>query len=91
MCGPARMSAYQKSWGQVQQAYCGESWCQREASQAVPYEAFQANLPGVHIVIKPTWEMVGGSRSPALVLVEGGEPSRICRNEVKRQGRTEQF
>ena len=73
MCDPARMIAYQKSWTQVKLAYAGGFMVSERGLQAVLYSALQANLPGIDIVVEPTWEMVGGRiLRPDLVLVEEG-------------------
>ena len=78
MCGPARMIAYQNSWTQVQQAYNGGFVVSERGLQAVLHGALQANLPGVHIAVEPTWTMAGGGILwPDLVLVEGGEITDI--------------
>ncbi len=68
MCDPARMIAYQESWTQVQQAYCGGFMVSERGLQAVLYNALRAHLPGVHVVVEPTWTMVGGTqKTPDLV------------------------
>ena len=78
MCDPARMIAYQNSWTQVQQAYNGGFVVSERGLQAVLHGALQANLPGVHIAVEPTWPMAGGGiLRPDLVLVEGGEITDI--------------
>ena len=78
MCDPARMIAYQNSWTQVQQAYCGGFMVSERGLQAVLYSALQAHLPGVHVVVEPTWTMVDGTqKTPDLVIIEGGEITDI--------------
>ena len=78
MCEPARMIAYQKSWTQVKLAYAGGFMVSERGLQAVLYSALQAHLPGIDIVVEPTWEMVGGGiLRPDLVLVERGEITDI--------------
>lgn len=78
MCDPARMETYQASWAQVQQAYSSGFMVSERNFQAVLYGVLQANLPGVHVVVEPTWEMAGRRVCrPDLVLAEGGEITDI--------------
>ena len=87
MCDSARMIAYQKSWTQVKLAYAGGFMVSERGLQAVLYSALQANLPGIDIVVEPTWEMVGrGILRPDLVLVEGGEITDIFEIKFVPQG-----
>ena len=74
-----RVRVYLEIWSRIEKAYFDEYMVSERGLQAALYAEFRKALPGVNVVVEPTWN-VGDQKKemhPDLVIVEKGQITDI--------------